>query len=176
MKGSSEEMYGFAKSKKLLIPQEVFTECFQISHTAVIKAASDLRNVSTMTEVKMSIKIHTMNPHSIALTDKIIPLQTFRSIRSGNSWLWVSESVTADGRSQHHYNVFWTPTTTQDCMCLPHQHETALGLNSISRFFFSLDFTLCLIYVCLDQNTLLKIQCKNWIKYLGFLSIPSELG
>lgn len=75
--------------------QEVFTKYFQISHTAVIKAASDLRNVSTMTEVKMSRKIHTMDPHM--LTDKIIPLQTFRSICSSNNQLWVSQSVTADG-------------------------------------------------------------------------------
>lgn len=48
---------------------EGFTECFQISHTTVIKASSDLRNVSTMTKVNMSRTIHNMDPH--LLTDKI---------------------------------------------------------------------------------------------------------
>lgn len=95
---------------------EGFTECFQISQTSVKKASSDLRNVSTVTKVNMSRTIHNMDPH--LLTDKITPLQTFKSIRSGNIWLWVSESVTADGQSQHHYEVFWTPATMQDCMPL----------------------------------------------------------
>lgn len=87
-KGSSEEMLGFEKSKKALTRWEGFTECFQVSHTVAIKAASDLRNVSTMTEVKMSRKIHGRD--SRMSTDKITPLQTFRSIFSGNNQLWVS--------------------------------------------------------------------------------------
>lgn len=63
--------------------------------STVIKASSDLRNVSSMTEVKMYRKIHTMDPHM--LRNKIIPLQAFRSICSSNNWQWVLESVTADG-------------------------------------------------------------------------------
>lgn len=132
-KGSSEEMLGFEKSKKVLIWQEVFIACFQVSHTAVRKAASDLRNASTMIEVKMSRKIHSRDSHM--LTDKIIPLKTFRSIFSGNNRLWVSESVTANGWSQHNSDVLWTPATAQNCV-FPTNMRQHWGSTAISRFIF----------------------------------------
>lgn len=139
---------------------EGFTECIQISHTTVIKASSNLRNVATVTKVNMPRTIHNMDSH--LLIDKITPLQTSRSIWSCNIWLWVSESVTADGRSQYHYKVFWTPTTMQDCMCLLTNTRQHWGSRTyLISFFFKLDFTLCLTYVCLDQNSLRNTMQKN---------------
>lgn len=139
---------------------EGFTECFQISHTTAIKASSDLRNVSTMTKVNMSRTIHNMDP-TYSLTDELTPLQTSRSIWSRNIRLWVSKSVTADGRPQHHHEMFWTPATTQDCVCLLTNTRQHCGSRTYLISFFSLDFTLCLIYVCLDQHIVLETVCKK---------------